>query len=223
MEVRLAGMNVPLRVIEEVLAYVPEDKREEFRNRLSPESLSAAYARISRSEKDVNELEVEASNNMNNARKSAEIIIYGMGHHSVADHALFNFYFKCKDKIFENLKEKFMNDIEKSDGKAKESYITNLEGKAKEDARYSLSLATEAQLGCSYPGQTLELAIRELRHGELQEERDFAKLLYDSVVGRAPSLIQLTDPELFKKHNPGKELDENNFKYTRNNLKELVK
>ena len=282
MEVRLAGMNVPLRVIEEVLAYVPEDKREEFRNRLSPEALSAAYARISRSEKDVNELEVEASNNMNNARKSAEIIIYGMGHHSVADHALFNFnitgasrlliesiekrrlsgyteksqryvtlkgdyvkpkefseedlkkfdklvqlqnnfYFKCKDKIFENLKEKFMNDIEKSDGKAKESYITNLEGKAKEDARYSLSLATEAQLGCSYPGQTLELAIRELRHGELQEERDFAKLLYDSVVGRAPSLIQLTDPELFKKHNPGKELDENNFKYTRNNLKELVK
>ena len=91
MEVRLAGMNVPLSVIEEVLAYVPEDKREEFRNKLSPEVLSAAYARISRSEKDVNELEVESGNDIAKARKSNESIIHGMGHHSVADHALFNF------------------------------------------------------------------------------------------------------------------------------------
>ena len=271
MDVRLAGMNVPIKVIEEVLSYVPEDKREEFRNKLSPEVLSAAYARISRSEKDINELEVESGNDIAKARKSNESIIHGMGHHSVADHALFNFnltgvsrlliesiekrrlagyteksqryvtldgdyvrprefseedlkkfeylvelqnqfYFKAFHKILENLKRK-----------EPEKPVKDLEGKAKEDARYSLSLATKAQLGCSYPGETLELVIRELRYGELQEEREFAKLLYESVVKHAPSLIQLTDPELFKKHNPGKELDDNNFKYTRKNLKNLVK
>ncbi len=262
MKVVLAGINVPVKVLE--------DLPEEEKKKATPEVISAAYARISRSEKDVDELVDESIEDISKARKSNETIIYGMGHHSVADHTIFNlnikgvsrllvesiekrrlagyteksqryvtldgdyvkpeefsledlakfdelvklqndFYFKANPKLFEFLKRKFPK-----------RNLRELEGSAKEDARYSLCLATEAQLGCSYTGQTAELAIRELKYGRLKEEREFAKLLYDAIVEKAPSIIQLTDPELFKQHNPGQELKDDNFKYTENNLRDLV-
>lgn len=263
MEVKLAGINVPIGI----LSKLPESEKV----RATPEVISAAYARISRSTKSVDELVMESIKNVQKARESNEAIIYDMGHHSIADHVIFNlnikgvsrlliesiekrrlagyteksqryvtldgdyvrpkefspkdlgkfeklitsqneFYFKVNPRLLNHLKKKFPDNGEKF-----------LESKAKEDARFSLGLATEAQLGCSYTGQTAELAIRELKYGRLQEEREFAKLLYNTIVKKAPSIIQLTDPELFSQHNLGQELKDDNFKFTKSNLESLVK
>ncbi len=263
MEVKLAGSNVPI----EILSKLPESEKV----KATPEIISAAYARISRSTKSIDELVMESIGDIQKARESNEAIIYGMGHHSIADHVIFNlnikgvsrlliesiekrrlagyteksqryvtldgdyvkpeefspkdlgkfeklitlqneFYFKINPKLLNHLKKKFPDKGKKF-----------LESKAKEDARFSLGLATEAQLGCSYTGQTAELAIRELKHSELQEEREFARLLYNTIVKKAPSIIQLTNPELFSQHNPGQELKDDNFKFTKSNLENLVK
>ncbi|MBN2715776.1 MAG: FAD-dependent thymidylate synthase [Deltaproteobacteria bacterium] len=85
MKVILAGYNIDSQVIEEARAAgVPAE-------RLTPEVLSAAYARISRNPAPVNELRDAARNEVSSARKSNRKIIFGMGHHSVAEHAVFNF------------------------------------------------------------------------------------------------------------------------------------
>jgi len=57
---------------------------------LTPETLSAAYARISRDPRPVDELRRIAAIEVGRARKSNETIIFGMGHASVAEHAVFN-------------------------------------------------------------------------------------------------------------------------------------
>lgn len=85
MKVILAGYNIDTQVIEEAeAAGISRDK-------LTPEVLSAAYARISRNPAPVNELRTAALNEVSRARKSNRKIIFGMGHHSVAEHAVFNF------------------------------------------------------------------------------------------------------------------------------------
>ncbi|MCU0662232.1 MAG: FAD-dependent thymidylate synthase [Myxococcota bacterium] len=85
MRVVLAGFNVDSRVVAEAIqAGVPQE-------RMSPEVLSAAYARISRDPKPVTELRREALDEVEKARTSNRKIIFGMGHHSVAEHAVFNF------------------------------------------------------------------------------------------------------------------------------------
>jgi flavin-dependent thymidylate synthase len=57
----------------------------------TPETLSAAYARISRDAAHVSELRRGARFGVARARKSNETIIFGLGHASVAEHAAFNF------------------------------------------------------------------------------------------------------------------------------------
>jgi len=57
---------------------------------LTPEVLSAAYARISRDPKPVPELRRASREGIAGARKSNETIIFGLGHASVAEHAVFN-------------------------------------------------------------------------------------------------------------------------------------
>ena len=52
--------------------------------------ISAAYARISRSKKSVEELRFEALDHIAKARNSNKKIIFEMGHASVAEHAVFN-------------------------------------------------------------------------------------------------------------------------------------
>ncbi|MBN2343247.1 MAG: FAD-dependent thymidylate synthase [Deltaproteobacteria bacterium] len=85
MKVILAGYNIDSQVIEEAeAAGISKEK-------LTPEVLSAAYARISRNPAPVNELRQAALNEVSKARKSNRKIIFGMGHHSVAEHAVFNF------------------------------------------------------------------------------------------------------------------------------------
>jgi len=57
----------------------------------TPETISAAYARISRSKKSVDELRKDAAHDVEKARRSNKNIVFEMGHSSVAEHAVFNF------------------------------------------------------------------------------------------------------------------------------------
>ena len=57
---------------------------------LTPETLSAGYARISRDPRPVDEIRRDAARQVERARRSNEAIIFGMGHSSVAEHAVFN-------------------------------------------------------------------------------------------------------------------------------------
>lgn len=57
----------------------------------TPETISAAYARISRSELSVDQLRKNAAMDVDKARKSNKNIIFSLGHSSVAEHAVFNF------------------------------------------------------------------------------------------------------------------------------------
>jgi thymidylate synthase ThyX len=133
-----------------------------------------------------------------------------------------DFYFKTNEKILDMLKEKNKEKLASADDKARKKKLSDLEGSAKEDARYALSLATKAQLGASYDGEILEHAIRILKYGRLAEEREFAKKIFDEAAKYAPSLIQLADADIFRQRNPGQELDDNNYKNTRQNLRALV-
>ena len=69
-----------------------------------------------------------------------------------------------------------------------------LEGWAKEDARYCLSLATETQLGMTVNARNIELMIRRLAASSLAEAREYSRRLYDAVKGVAPSLVRYTEP-----------------------------
>ena len=57
---------------------------------LTPETFSAAYARISRDPRPVNELREDAASEVEKTRRSNETIIFKMGHSSVAEHAVMN-------------------------------------------------------------------------------------------------------------------------------------
>ncbi|MGD8534374.1 MAG: FAD-dependent thymidylate synthase [Candidatus Aminicenantes bacterium] len=85
MKVILAGYNVDSEVLAELKKKAPS------REDVTPETLSASYARISRDPRPVNELRAAARKEVERARKSNQNIIFKMGHHSVAEHAVFNF------------------------------------------------------------------------------------------------------------------------------------
>ncbi len=85
MKVVLAGYNVDARVLKKAEAAGVAGES------LTPEVLSAAYARISRDPSDVGELRKAALEEVEKARSSNRKIIFEMGHHSVAEHAVFNF------------------------------------------------------------------------------------------------------------------------------------
>ncbi len=85
MEVILAGYNIDTAVIDDLVKHSPP------RLDVTPETLSAAYARISRDPRPVDELRAAARQEVERARRSNETIIFKMGHHSVAEHAVFNF------------------------------------------------------------------------------------------------------------------------------------
>jgi len=56
----------------------------------TPETIAAAYARISRSPLPVDQLRAIAAEEVDQARRSMEKIVFEMGHSSIAEHALFN-------------------------------------------------------------------------------------------------------------------------------------
>lgn len=85
MKVHLAGFNVDTQVLKEL------EVKAGNRQDITPEVISAAYARISRDPRAISEIRKDARQEVEKARKSNSTIIFKMGHHSVAEHAVFNF------------------------------------------------------------------------------------------------------------------------------------
>lgn len=245
MKIKLAGYNVDSEILEKL----NKSKKEV----LTPEIFSAAYARISRSSKDVTSLRKQAKKDIEKARKSNKTIIFKMGHHSVAEHAVFNFDIigvsrlaieeiekfrlcsyteksqryvtlngdyitpkEIKDKASINLFKdtiNFQNAFYRKSLSILKKYIFNkykklaeikgnknlLEGWAKEDARYILSLATEGQLGLTINARNLEHLLRKFALSKRLELIEMREKIYFIVKKIAPSIILFSEPSDFEK------------------------
>jgi flavin-dependent thymidylate synthase len=249
MKVVLAGYNIDADIITEL-----KEKTGWKDDNLTPETLSAAYARISRDPSDIGEIRKKARKETDKARKSNETIIFGLGHASVAEHAVFNFditgisrlaveeiqkyrlasfteksqryiklngdcvvppeivgthlenefreliefqnsvYFKLYEVLKGHLFEKFSDKISTKSGK------TIVEGWAKEDARYAVSLATHSQFGMTANARTLEHMLRRFRSSKLAEIRELAQKIYKAVNPLSPSIIKYTEPSIYDTH-----------------------
>lgn len=245
MKIILAGYNVDSTVIQELKEKSPE------RGDVTPETLSASYARISRDPRSADQLRAAARAEVEKARKSNRTIIFKMGHHSVAEHAVFNFdviglsrraieeiekfrlcsfteksqrYIKLESdfvipqeikkagkedvfiqtireqntlyhRLYKKLKSYF---YKKYPDRAQNKKIHSvLDGWAKEDARYIVSLATEGQLGMTINARNLELMIRRFSSKNLAELREFNRKIYKLAKEVAPSIILFTEPNDF--------------------------
>ncbi|MCL2669218.1 MAG: FAD-dependent thymidylate synthase [Syntrophaceae bacterium] len=241
MEVILAGHNLDYEVIRELAATQPQ------RQDLTPETIAAAYARISRNPRPVNELRKAARGEVEKARASNRNIVFEMGHSSIAEHAVFNLdilrvsrllveeiekfrlaSYTEKSQRYVLLQEDYLCPAEVSEAGLEGSFRqvvqaqnafyhqlyerlrpqvfaahpglaadpanrSLLEGWAKEDARYCLSLATETQLGMTANARNLELMIRRLAASPLAEAREYSQRLFDAVKAVAPSLVRYTE------------------------------
>lgn len=244
-EVILAGYNIDSDVIEEL------KKNSPVREDITPETLSASYARISRDPRRADELRAAARAEVERARRSNRTIIFEMGHHSVAEHAVFNFdilgvsrlaieeierfrlvSFTEKSQRYQTLTDDFvipeevrgagLTDVFVDMIKVQNSlyhslygqlkpYIFSLhaslaidpkkrfmlDGWAKEDARYVVSLATEAQLGMTVNARNLELMIRRLASKKLSELQEFRRKIYEVAKKVAPSILLFTEASDF--------------------------
>ncbi|MDD8027518.1 MAG: FAD-dependent thymidylate synthase [Acidobacteriota bacterium] len=245
MKVILAGYNVDREALDELRLSAPP------RLDLTPETLSAAYARISRDGRPVDELRRTARGEIEKARRSNQAIIFKMGHHSVAEHAVFNFdlmgvsrlaieaverfrlaSFTEKSQRYITLGEDFvvpeeivaagMKPVFTGAVKAQNALYHRLyrrlrprifarhpetaadpkrqsllEGWAKEDARYAVSLATEGQLGMTVNARNLELMIRRFAAHPLAEVRELNRRLHDLAKEAAPSIVLFTEATAF--------------------------
>jgi flavin-dependent thymidylate synthase len=241
LKIILAGYNLDYETIHALRERDPGTKA------LTPETISAAYARISRNPLPVNELRRIAREEVEEARKSNRNIVFGMGHSSIAEHAVFNIdvlgisrllvedvekfrlcsyteksqrYVLLKDDFVipeevrkAGLEGLFVETIRRQNRFYHELYAalrahvfekhpdlaavranrSLLEGWAKEDARYIISLATETQLGMTLNARNLELMLRRLAAHALQEGREYGRKLYEAVRDIAPSLIRYTE------------------------------
>jgi flavin-dependent thymidylate synthase len=107
LRVVLAGHNLDRDLILEIRGLLEDtlragtpQAREALRERVrgvlerdnwTPETISAAYARVSRDPRSVTELRELARGEIGRARASNQAIVHGLGHASVAEHAVFNF------------------------------------------------------------------------------------------------------------------------------------
>jgi len=244
-QVILAGFNLDHEVISDLRRNDPDAAA------LTPETISAAYARISRNPLPVNELRRIARKEVDAARQSNRNIVFEMGHSSVAEHAVFNIdvigvsrllveevekfrlcsyteksqrYVLLKDDFVvpeeirrSGLEESFVDTVRLQNSfyhelyEALKVYVFEknrdlasdpanhsiLEGWAKEDARYVISLATETQLGMTLNARNLELMLRRLAAHPLEEARECGRRLFDSVKDVAPSLVRYTEATAF--------------------------
>ena len=242
MDVILAGHNIDHEILQEFKRLQPE------RQDLTPETVAAAYARISRNPMPVNELRAIARGEVEKARASNRNIVFEMGHSSIAEHAVFNLdvlkvsrllveeierfrlaSYTEKSQRYVLLADDFVIPQEVREAGLEETFAATvrrqnrfyltlyekllpyvlernpelaadpanrslLEGWAKEDARYCLSLATETQLGMTANARNIELMIRRLAASPLSEAREYSRRLYDAVKGVAPSLVRYTEP-----------------------------
>ncbi|MFH1211339.1 MAG: FAD-dependent thymidylate synthase [Candidatus Woesearchaeota archaeon] len=112
-DVRLVGFDVSKDSLDEIISigkgvleregemWLPRERERAYRQAikemlemvgsLTPEVLSAGFARISRDPRPVPEILKDARNNVAAARKSNTAIIHGMGHKSIAEHAPVSF------------------------------------------------------------------------------------------------------------------------------------
>jgi len=239
MKVEIAGYNIDSSLINQLDS-----------NAATPETISAAYARISRSSKSVTELRRESLKQVEKARTSNESIIFGMGHSSVAEHAVFNIdligisryltemvqagrlasfteksqryvtfnkdyiipeefstlpdsgilslYQELMDHLFHEYEVSFQDLIHYYEKTEPSLPRRELEGKAKEDARYILPLSTKTQMGMTLNARSLESLLRRLYHTELLEARELYDKLISPISRISPSLVKYTTESSLK-------------------------
>jgi len=275
MKILLAGYNIDREIIDEIKYKLNEWKEKlkpsqfavlnenethkivesiytelaalSVKDNITPETVSAAYARISRNPAPVNELRRMAREEVDNARKLNRNIIFELGHSSVAEHAvfnidvigvsryiieeiekfrlnayteksqryilldddyvipeeinnsthleLFNATIKLQNNFYHKLYEKLLPYVYKTNTEhaGDDKNKSRLEGLAKEDARYVLSLACEAQLGMTINARNLELMLSRAASHPLAEVREFSEKLFSEVSHIAPSVIKYPD------------------------------
>ena len=246
MKVVLAGYNVDAEILREL-----KEKAHWEADNVTPETLSAAYARISRDPRDIEELRADSRTATDKARRSNESIIFGLGHASVAEHALFNLdiigvsrlaaeavqQFRLAayteksqryitldgdfvlppgvvaaglEKEFRATVE-FQNEIYKKLYDALKSHLfrkyagvvatkngeRTVDGWAKEDARYVVSLATATQFGMTMNARELEHLLRRLRADRRGEVRALAEELHRPLAVLSPSIIKYANPTAY--------------------------
>jgi flavin-dependent thymidylate synthase len=245
MKIILAGYNLDSSVIAELKKNSPP------REDVTPETLSASYARISRDPRSVDKLREVARAEVEKARRSNRNIIFKMGHHSVAEHAVFNFdvigvsrlaveeieHFRLcsyteKSQRYIKLGDDYLVPEEVKQAGKKEIYLDAvhrqnrmyhklynklkpyfwrkysglaenpknhalLDGWAKEDARYVLSLATLGQLGMTLNARNLEHMIRRFAAHPLAEIQELNRSIHDLAKEVAPSIILFTEANDF--------------------------
>ncbi len=243
MKVTIAGYNLDSEIISELAA-----RSAWSEDNLTPETLSAAYARISRDPADIGELRKISRSAVEKARRSNETIIFGLGHASVAEHAVFNFdlcgisrlateeiqrfrlaSFTEKSQRYITLNGDFVvppelagsplaEKLQRLISEQNEAYFSlfeslkgyffkknpdqlstkrgteTLEGYAKEDARYLVSLATSTQFGMTVNARTLENMLRYFAASNLAEVREIGKSLFELVHPLSPSIVKYVEP-----------------------------
>jgi flavin-dependent thymidylate synthase len=252
LHVTLAGFNVDINTLNELITAVYEGAPPPARESITPETISAAYARISRNPAEVGELREISRHEVEKARRSNENIVFGLGHSSVAEHASFNMdvvgisrlgveaverhrlasfteksqrYIKLDGDIVippeiveAGFEKEFLALIERQNSayfklhpKLTDYFIPRCEAKgeknperaakafASEDARYVVSLATQAQFGMTLNARTLEMMIRDALAHPLKEINLFGRQLRDAVHPIAPSLIKYIEATDFER------------------------
>jgi len=243
MRVNLTGFNVEY----ELLRQAGRGRRQTY----TPETIAAAYARISRSDRPIADLRAEARAELDKARRSNMTIVFEMGHHSVAEHAVFNLdivgvsrlaaeaiehhrlnsyteksqrYVASDDSLIvpseiagSDFADEFLSVVRMQNRYYHELYAklvnyyqarhpewrdepVRIENRAKEDARYILSLATATQLGLTANARNLELMLRHLAADERSEVRSLAEEIYQQVAPVAPSLIVFQQPTDYERN-----------------------
>ena len=235
MKVLLAGYNVDASLLGDD-------------DRLTPETISAAYARISRSARSVDALRRKSLSEVAKARSSNQQIVFEMGHSSVAEHAVFNFdiigvsrllaewiqrsrlaSFTEKSQRYVTLKGDWVcppevkgtpleGELAALVERQNELYVAlhrkaleyllasdcgqserEKDGRAREDARYVLSLATQTQMGMTLNARSLQRLLRRLDRCPLAEAHALRRQLEDAATAVAPSLVRYTSSDDFER------------------------
>lgn len=133
----------------------------------TPETICAAYARISRSPKTIEELHMEAEKNVAKARESNERIVFGMGHGSIAEHAVLNFDMCGISRLaMEFIQKRLISFTEKSQRYVK---LTNDFVTPKEISDIYLSLCFEETIKEQYKAYS-EIYAKLVQAGMKEEE-----------------------------------------------------
>jgi flavin-dependent thymidylate synthase len=223
------------------------------RDNWTPETIAAAYARVSRDPRSVTELRAAARHEVDRARRSNEAIVYGLGHASVAEHAVFNFdvmglsrlavetlesrrlasfteksqrYILIdedwvlpsevrgspaegafrelvaeQNRFYQQAHQRSLPAIlaEQSNDATNPDSLKVAQGRAREDARYGLGLATTVQLGLTVNARSLEGLLVRCAADPLAEVRELGEALQGAAGNLAPSLVKHTEPTPYQR------------------------